>query len=190
MHTESRGSRAPGGAGNDRLRLFCGLQLPAATVEALAAWQREHLRTVRIVPPENVHVTLCFLGSRPASDVPVVARELAAAAAAAGPVRLRTVRYRETGSVAMIVCDDAGGAGTAMAADLGARLEQLGVYRREQRPWLPHVTVARFRERPRLALAPPDLGEIGVVRAALYSSSLRPGGALYHALETVALGGR
>jgi 2'-5' RNA ligase len=191
VDTQSKGSqREPRAAGNDRLRLFCGLQLPQATVEALAAWQHEHLRRVRIVPPQNVHVTLCFLGSRSASDVPAVARALAGAAAGAGPVRLRAARYRETGSVAMIVCDDAGGAGTAMAVDLGARLERLGVYRREQRPWLPHVTVARFRERPRLALDPPELGEIRVVRAALYSSSLRPGGALYHALETAVLGGR
>jgi 2'-5' RNA ligase len=177
-------------AGGERIRLFCGLQLPAATVEELVAWQLEHLRGVRIVPPENLHVTLCFLGSRPGSEVPAITGELASAAAGAGSVRLRASRYRETGSVAMIVCDDRDGSGAALADDLGTRLERLGVYRPERRPWLPHVTVARFRDRPRLAPPPPDLGEIGVVRAALYSSSLRPGGALYHALETVALGGR
>lgn len=177
-------------AGGDRIRLFCGLQLPEATLEPLVRWQRDELRGVRIVPPENLHVTLCFLGSRPEGDVPLVARELAAAAAGAGPVGLRAVRYRETGSVAMIVCEDVGGFGSALAGELSARLERAGVYRPERRAWLPHVTVARFRERPRLAPQPPDLGEVGVVRAALYSSSLRPGGALYHALETVALGGR
>jgi 2'-5' RNA ligase len=177
-------------ADGDRIRLFCGLQLPGEAVEPLTAWQREQLRGVRIVPPENLHVTLCFLGSRPENDVPLVARELATAAAGAGRVRLRALRYRESGSVAMIVCEDVGGLGAALAGELGERLERLGVYRRERRPWLPHVTVARFRERPRLAAPPPDLGEVGVVRAALYSSSLRPGGALYHALETVALGGR
>lgn len=177
-------------ARDDRIRLFCGLQLPDATVEPLVRWQREQLRGIRVVPPENLHVTLCFLGSRPEGDVPLVARELAAAAAGSGPVRLRALRYRETGSVAMIVCEDVGGVGTALAGELASRLERAGVYRPERRPWLPHVTVARFLERPRLALQPPALGEIGVVRAALYSSSLRPGGALYHALETVALGGR
>ena len=90
----------------------------------------------------------------------------------------------------MIVCEDIDGAGAALAGDLGARLERLGVYRQEPRPWLPHVTVARFRERPRLAPPPPALGAVGIVRAALYRSSLRPGGALYEALETAALGGR
>ena len=177
-------------AEDDRIRLFCGLQLPEETVALLAEWQPASLPGVRLVPAENLHVTLCFLGSRPRSDVPAVARELAAAAARAGPVRLREDRYRETGSVAMIVCEDVGGAGALLAADLGARLERLGVYRREQRPWLPHVTVARFHTRPRLSPAPPALGEVGVVRAALYSSSLRPTGAHYEALETAALGGR
>lgn len=177
-------------AGGDRIRLFCGLQLPDATVEALTVWQLEYLHGVRVVPTENLHVTLCFLGSRPGSEVPAIAGELAASAREAGSVLLRATRYRETGSVAMIVCEDLDGSGTALAADLGQRLERLGVYRPERRPWLPHVTVARFRKPPGLAPPTPDLGEIGVVRAAVYSSSLRPGGALYHALETVALGGR
>ena len=177
-------------AGGDRIRLFCGLQLPDETVGALTSWQLEHLLDVRVVPPGNLHVTLCFLGSRPGSDVPAVARELAAATARAGPVRLWARRYRETGSVAMIVCDDVGGSGAALAGDLGERLERLGVYRRERRPWLPHITVGRFRERPGLAPVTPELGEIRVVRAALYSSSLRPSGAHYEALETAALGGR
>jgi RNA 2',3'-cyclic 3'-phosphodiesterase len=177
-------------AGGDRIRLFCGLQLPDAAVAALAEWQRDSLPGVRLVPPENLHVTLCFLGSRPVDDVPAVGSELAAAAAGAGSVRLRALRYREAASVAMIVCDDIGGGGAALAADLGARLERLGVYRPEARPWLPHVTVARFRERPRLHPKVPDLGVLGVVRAALYRSSLRPGGAAYEALETAVLGGR
>ena len=48
----------------------------------------------------------------------------------------------------MLVLDDVGGGATALAEDVQARLEALGVYRREGRPWLPHLTVARFRARP------------------------------------------
>jgi RNA 2',3'-cyclic 3'-phosphodiesterase len=181
--------------GDERLRLFCALQLPGEAVDALAAWQARHLsagRTVgvRIVPPEHLHVTLAFLGSRPAADVPAIVGELAAAsAAAAPPVRLRSGRYRETRSVGMVLLDDLDGAATAVAVDLGERLERLGVYRREQRPWLPHVTVLRFRERPRLAPPGPELGELGVVRSALYRSALGPAGARYDVLESLPLGG-
>ena len=69
------------------------------------------------------------------------------------------------------------------------RLEDLGVYERERRPWLAHLTVLRFRRAPRLRPALPDLGEINLSEAAVYHSVLRRGGARYEVLESVALGG-
>ncbi|MFL5926126.1 MAG: RNA 2',3'-cyclic phosphodiesterase [Gaiellaceae bacterium] len=174
---------------DERLRLFCALQLPGDAIQVLVRWQVRHLSAGRIVPPEHLHVTLAFLGSRPAADVPAIVRELTAASAAAAPVRLRGGRYRETRSVGMVVLDDVDGAATAVAADLAERLEHIGAYRREQRPWLPHVTVLRFRERPRLAPPAADLGELRVVRSALYRSALGPAGARYDVLESLPLGG-
>jgi 2'-5' RNA ligase len=90
----------------------------------------------------------------------------------------------------MIVLDDPEGAATTVADDVQRRLEQLGVYRREARPWLPHVTVLRFRERAGLRPEVANMRSIHVVRSALYRSSLGRGGARYDALETAALGGR
>ena len=68
-------------------------------------------------------------------------------------------------------------------------LEELGVYERERRDWLPHVSVARFREQPRLQPSLPELGEFSPSEAAVYHSLLRPGGASYEILESFALGG-
>jgi 2'-5' RNA ligase len=87
----------------------------------------------------------------------------------------------------MLALDDLGGGATAFASDVQARLERIGVYRREGRPWLPHVTVARFRERPGLRLEPPAMGTFVPSDAAAYLSRLRPGGAQYEVLESVAL---
>jgi RNA 2',3'-cyclic 3'-phosphodiesterase len=181
--------------GNERLRLFCALQLPDETIAELVAWQSEYLqseygRDRRIVRPENLHVTLAFLGSRPADEVPAIMDELRAAAAGAGPIELRPEVYRETRSVGMIVLEDADGAATALADDLAERLERLGAYRREARPWLPHLTVLRFKERAGLAPEVGNIRSIHVVRSALYRSLLSPRGARYDALETAALGGR
>jgi RNA 2',3'-cyclic 3'-phosphodiesterase len=180
---------------DDRIRLFCALQLPEAVVAALAGWQAVHLQGAhitagRVVPAEHLHITLAFLGSRPRSELPGIVRELAGAAAAGGPVRLRVQRYRETSSVGMLVFEDCGGGGSALVRALGAGLERIGSYRPEQRPWLPHVTVTRFRRRPGLDPRLPVLGEVDAVRAALYCSMLRPTGARYDVLESVALGGR
>jgi 2'-5' RNA ligase len=147
------------------------------------------LRDGRVVARENLHVTLAFLGSRPAGEVPAIVEALRAASAVAGPVALRPLRYRETSSVGMIVCEDVGGAATALAEDVAERLERLGVYRRDGRRWLPHVTVLRFKARAGLTPEVANIRSIHVVRSALYRSSLAPDGARYDALETAALGG-
>jgi 2'-5' RNA ligase len=173
----------------ERLRLFCALRLPDDIAGALAEWQKAHLRGGRVVPPEHLHLTLAFLGSRLSEEVAPIARELGAAAQGARPIELELVRYRETRSVGMLVLNDADGAAGALAVDLHERLRRLGVYEPEKRAWLPHVTVLRFRRPPRLAPSLPDLGRFGPSDAALYHSVLRSTGAQYEALESFALGG-
>jgi RNA 2',3'-cyclic 3'-phosphodiesterase len=184
-------TRAATVEGHDRLRLFCALRLPAATVDALAAWQ-PHLasaRGIRAVARDNLHVTLAFLGSRPTGDAEAVVRELRAAALAAEPASFAVAGYRETRSVGMLVLRDDGVRAGALARDLHTRLERLGVYRPEAREWLPHLTVVRFRDRPRLRPELPELGTFSPSDAALYSSVLRPTGAQYEVLESVPVGG-
>jgi 2'-5' RNA ligase len=112
------------------------------------------------------------------------------AAGTATPPLLTPARYRETGSVGMVVFDDEGERATALAGVLFAGLERAGVYERERRRWLPHVTVLRFRGRPpRLGPPLPALGEVSPSEVALYHSLLRPSGAQYEIVESVALGG-
>src|SRR3954454_1353785 len=178
---------------DERLRLFLALRLPEPVLDTVETWQHEHLNGVRpgvrSVPREHLHITVAFLGHRPAGELQAVLRELRAAAGSApADLRLAPARYRETRSVAMLALDDLGGGAPAFAADLQARLERIGVYRREGRPWLPHVTVARFRERPGLRLEPPAMGTFVPSDAAAYLSRLRPSGAQYEVLESVALG--
>ncbi len=173
--------------GRERLRLFCALRLPEDALDAIERWQAV-LSGGRPVPRGNLHVTLAFLGYRPAGEIEPIAAELRAAAGTAAPPTLELRGWRETRSVGMLVFDDVTGAGTRLADDLQARLERLGVYRREQRPWLPHLTVLRFRERPRLRPELPPLGPVSPSDAAVYLSRLRPGGAQYEVLESVPLG--
>jgi 2'-5' RNA ligase len=172
-----------------RLRLFCGLTLPDDVLDSLLEWRDRELgrEGTRPVPRQNVHVTLAFLGSKPAADAERVAGELREAVAAAHePIRLRCRTYRETRSVGMLVLDDEERRASRLAVDVHSRLERLGVYERERRPWLPHVTVLRFRSPPRLHPPVPDLGAISPSGAAVYHSSLRRGGAEYEVLDFVA----
>ena len=175
--------------GRERLRLFCALRLPESALDSLSRWQAAELRDGRVVPPEHLHLTLAFLGHRPAGELPSIADALRESATAAEPIRLLPERYRETRSVGMLVLKDLAGTATSLAEDLFGRLELLGVYERERRAWLPHVTVLRFRHAPRLRPALPDLGEVVPSDAAVYLSRLRPSGADYFVVESFVLGG-
>ena len=180
----------PASLGNsERARLFCGLRFPDRTLDTLSDWQADHIDRGRPVPRDYLHITLAFLGHRPVAELEPICRELREAAAAAGPMRLVPERYRETQSVGMLALSDQEGGAIRLAADLQGRLERLGVFEPERRPWLPHITVVRFRERPGLRPPLPPLGEVSPSDAAAYHSVLRSGGAQYVVLESFALGG-
>ncbi len=170
----------------ERLRLFCALRLPDDVLDVVVGWQHEllavwardhdHALPGRAVPREDLHVTLAFLGSTPA-------------ATAAEPISFGLSGYREGRSVGMLVLADSGGSAASLASDLHDRLRRRGAYEPEQRPWLPHLSVFRFRTRPRLQPALPVLGRFVPSDAALYNSLLRSTGAQYVVIETTALGG-
>ena len=178
--------------GDERLRLFCALLLPPPAVDALVAWQTAEVvprgEKVRAVSAENLHVTLAFLGATPPARAGEVAEALRQACTGRERPLFAVDRYRETRSVAMIALTDVGGRGEGIAESLFAALEERDLYRREERRWLPHVTVARFRDRPRLGPSLPEL-EVAPSDAAVMISRLRPGGAQYEIFESVSLGG-
>src|SRR5919201_3760090 len=91
------------------VRLFCALRLPDETTERLVAWQRQafaSVRDVRVLSPDHLHVTLAFLGHRPAGEVEEIAGALREAAAGAERPALSVERYRETRSVGMLALGD------------------------------------------------------------------------------------
>ena len=180
-------SRAATVERDERLRLFLALELPEPAVEALRSWGQSSLSGGRSL--ESLHVTLAFLGSRPRSQLEGILGALREEAAVTKSFTLVPTRYRETRSVGMLVLEDPSGEAARLADGLQRRLEELGCYRRERRPWLPHVTVLRFRERPRLTPPLPELEPFTPSAAAAFLSRLHPSGARYEILERRPLGG-
>ena len=87
----------------------------------------------------------------------------------------------------MLVLADSSGRATSLAEGVQRELEDLGVYVRERRRWLPHVTVVRFREQPRLAPPLPEIGPFAPSGAAALLSRLHPTGAQYEVLASCSL---
>jgi 2'-5' RNA ligase len=178
--------------GRERLRLFVALLLPEPALSRLSDWQQRelaHVRGLRVVPRANLHVTVAFLGSTERAELASIAAVVRSAAQTVQPPVFDPLRYRETRSVGMIVLADEGGRATTVAERVFDGLEGLDVYRREPREWLPHVTVVRFRERPRLTPSLPQAGPLVSSEMAVMMSRLRPSGAQYDVLESVPLGG-
>ena len=173
-------------AGDEKLRLFLALELPDLVTTALREWGERHLVGARAV--ESFHVTLAFLGARPAHELEGILGSLRESAAESAAIELEPLRYRETRAVGMLVLADVGDEASRLASRLQERLERLGVYEPESRPWLPHVTVVRFRERPRLSPPLPAIGRFGPSGAAAFLSRLRRSGAQLRGTRVVFVG--
>ncbi|MGO9751057.1 MAG: RNA 2',3'-cyclic phosphodiesterase [Solirubrobacteraceae bacterium] len=196
-------SALPGGRAA-RMRLFVALDLPPRVSETLIGWQRSVLEgrpALRGVSAAGMHVTLCFLGSRPASELPAIeAAFLAASASPDGDAVIRSPALAlgdalwlpvRRPRVLAIALHDPGNALAHVQASLARRLAGACDYEPDQREFRPHVTIARVRRRARVALEPlepPPALTFDATRIALYRSYLATAGARYEPLLTVELG--
>jgi 2'-5' RNA ligase len=160
---------------------------------------REAARGVAWVAPDNLHVTLKFLGEVASARLPAVADALAAVAATDAVFTLEIAALGAFPTPTRVRVVWAGlGEGRQPLASLAARVDDalsgLG-FERESRPFAGHVTLGRVREpRRNEALAAAlgrarRFGRFRVERLALMRSDLSPRGARYTPLETWPLAG-
>jgi 2'-5' RNA ligase len=191
-------------------RLFVAIDPPAAVREQLAAWARLAVgalgvdrragipRGVRLLEPETMHVTLCFLGGRPVEEIETIATALDGLAADAGELLLGAPLWlppRSPRSLALAIHDRHGEL-AALHEVVQSALAAAIDWQPERRRFRGHVTVARLgRERSRgrrsdvaSSMAPPT-PQLSFVPAevVLYRSWLAPAGASYEALTASVL---
>jgi 2'-5' RNA ligase len=182
-------------------RLFVAADLPDAVRRELARWARAAAGSarsggghVRVLASETLHVTLCFLGSRPVGEIAAFARALeqlpvepVEALSLGAPLWLPARRPR---ALAVELHDEAGALGTLQAELVRALQDTCGI-EPERRRFRSHVTVARLRPgdapHERALPATPDLS-FAPVALTLYRSWLGPVAASYEALASCALG--
>jgi 2'-5' RNA ligase len=176
------------------LRLFVALELPDAARSALVAFRHAAAdpEVWRPVADEALHLTLAFLGRRPARDVTVVSSILRDAAGAAPRLALAAGLLLPPRR-ARVLCaslEDPDGTLADLQSRVSDELGAAGVYVPEKRPFRPHVTVARLRPRaraPRSVSQSPEPLEFAGGPLTLFESRLHPRGARYEPLTRVSL---
>jgi len=180
-----------------RNRLFVALDLPDGLRARLAAAGARVAADAggRAVPPENLHMTLAFLGEVPPEPAGQLAERLGdLASAAAARVRIGAVVARPSPRRARLVAVellDVDGALRDIAARvLRACADAIPDRGDDGRAFWPHVTVARFSRPGDVRGFPPVAHEhvFDITRASLYDSHICPGRPpRYEALKEVTL---
>jgi 2'-5' RNA ligase len=195
-------------------RLFVAVDPPVAVREELASWARDvaaalRLRAgkgtrapLRLVAPELLHITLCFLGSRPVEEIEAIGKAVSAdwtisdrspvgEVSLGAPVWLPPRRPR---TLAVEVHDDGRGALNALHDSVTRAIVAVSGWEPERRRFRAHLTVARIggRYAAELRWAEPSLPATPQLRftpesLVLYRSWLSPAGASYEALVTSSL---
>lgn len=189
----------------ESIRAFIAAELPAEVKKAAAAAAdylgRKGLR-LRWVRPENMHLTLRFLGDTDRSLVTEVSAAMREAVKGQAPIELsagglgafpnpnnaRVVWMGLSGETARL---------SALAAALEKNLADLG-FTPEPRPFAAHLTLGRSRERvdgkqlvramEQYSAAKREPAAFTLGRLVLFQSDLRPQGPLYTALAEAVLG--
>jgi 2'-5' RNA ligase len=183
----------------DRGRLFVALDFDDAARSALVSWRAEivsEVPGVRPVAEDALHVTLCFLGTCAMDDVSAIA----GACAIGSPAPLAGLRLgaamwlpRRRPRVLAVAIEDDTGALARVQSALAHALEKGGWYRRQARPYLAHVTVARFAKDQRVRsgslIPPPPVALAETATVTLYRSHLSPTGSRYEAVRVIPVNG-
>ncbi len=190
------------------MRIFIGVDLDegirgkiARFLEGVSGFAPE----ARWVRPESLHVTLKFIGEQKAEQIEAITQRLRRVESAPFEAQVSRYGFFPTAKSPRVfwVGIQAGPQLAQLASDIDAAVAELGVPR-EERPYSPHLTVARTGGRSadpkwrkgdgpnstfavlqkRLAaMGEPDFGKMTADQFILYQSQLSPAGSKYTKLE-------
>lgn len=181
------------------VRAFIAIELPENVRNSLRSAIR-HIRgfvtspDIKWVPPENIHLTLKFLGQVPLERVEDLRRPLKDICTVTPPMTLEVCTLGgfpspESPRVVWVGLSGDTTSLTSLAQHIDNDLSEMG-FPRETRPFTPHLTIARVRpeaaSRTRSALGTAIRDSHGVTRiefeadaVSLMRSQLTPRGAIY-----------
>ena len=170
------------------MRLFAALAPDPAALEKIrdfTARARQRVPLVKWTRPENIHLTLHFLGEMKEQDLPVIREGLASAAAGVAPFSFQLDKkglFRGRGSSILWIGASDAAALLALASRVQGALRSFG----DPKPFKAHLTIARAgREvgEEELAAIPWEPSPYQCATMHLIQSQLLPAGAKYTVLS-------
>ncbi len=192
----------------EKIRAFIAIELPDPVKDSLSSLE-DRLRPaehpyVKWVDPKGIHLTLKFLGNIATDQVPRIIEAITSASQGLSPLKLqigglgafpnlqrpRVIWVAVTGEVDPLI---------ALQRGIDQALVPLG-FAIEKRPFSPHLTLGRLRERAslgernsigKLVMATKSEGSPAqeVKQISLMRSTLTPSGAIYNRLASIELKG-
>ena len=185
------------------MRSFIAIELPLAIRSALAELQQELKgcnADIRWVKPDNIHLTLKFLGEVEEGRIDGIAHGISDVCRRHGLLRLEVRGLgvfpdRRAPRVLWVDVHDDGLLGGLQREIEGAMV--LAGFKAERRSYAPHLTIGRFRSLRDKAyilerigqISEKSLGFMDVKSAALMRSDLTPAGAEYSRLADLRFSG-
>jgi RNA 2',3'-cyclic 3'-phosphodiesterase len=168
------------------MRLFLGMPIPPELAQAFTRLTRAiELPKGRPTAPENIHLTLVFLGEVAEPILPPIEQELSELTFAPLPLKLTTLNTFPRAGILFAEVEPTRPL-LHLRAKVAASMARCG-FAPEDRPYHPHLTLARFHGSLRLSQSqhtlPPSLQRSFITDTVnLYRSHLTPTGAHYEIL--------
>lgn len=192
------------------MRIFIGIDLDPevrARISRFLEGIEGFAPEARWVRPESLHITLKFIGEQTQEQVEAIAERLRRVEGSAFEIRIGGYGYFPSAKAARVfwIGIEAGAQLAELAADIDSAVSELGVPR-EDRPYSPHLTLARGGPKRRsgspklrngdrpnaifatldkrlVAMGALDFGTMNAREFILYQSELSPGGSKYTKLR-------
>jgi 2'-5' RNA ligase len=171
------------------MRLFIGLPIPAELATTITRNARTiPLPRARWTTPENIHLTLVFLGQVAEPTLPMIQHEIEELGAAPFSIKLTSLNTFPRSGVLIAEVEPTPGL-LNLHSQIATRMTRCGFPREDSpdHPYHPHITLARFRGPLRLTntqrTLPASLRRSFIAdRVNLYRSNLTPHGPHYEVL--------
>ncbi|MDD3725730.1 MAG: RNA 2',3'-cyclic phosphodiesterase [Candidatus Ratteibacteria bacterium] len=178
------------------MRLFIGIRIPdeiKKKIEGLVISELKKIREARIVPPENQHLTLKFIGETQEADIPYIEKVISCSVEKVLPVRasVRGVGVFPDEKSARVFWVGMHSEGQLKKLNnlFEEELAKAGISKKEGR-FKEHITIARFRSTPNLNLLREtinrykdmEFGVMDIKEVELIKSDIRSSGPIYTTL--------